>query len=641
MVSRLSSWICASLLATACASGAASSEEEPVETSESAGAGGAAAGASGAAGTSATAGNASAGAKPQGGAAGQSGAPVGGTAGAAGQAGGPSKAGGAGGATASPCGNGKRDAGEACDGADFGGETCASATGKPGALGNLACTAGCVIDTSGCSATQQCGDGVANQATEECDGGDLRKKTCADALSNGAAQGALACTAQCKLDTKGCSVGPACGDQKKDPNEDCDTNDSGGATCASVLGDPTMQGTLGCTVGCKHDTSKCVKNPVCGDGSKNQATEQCDGADLAQATCKSLLSNASAVGTVSCTTACAYDTSACSVPASCGDQKKAANEQCDGSDFGGATCESVLGVGHGGTLGCGADCKLLTANCVVVPTCGDSAKNQPTEQCDGADHGGATCASVVGQGSAGTLTCNANCTLNASACSASAFCGNGKVDPGESCDGVDLGGKTCATVLGDPKATGSLSCSSCALVSGGCSIPPYCGDGRLAPGEQCDDGNGASGDGCSAGCLVECRGGELQLGTHCYGEYADTNGNPTSWDAAKAACEGMGRHLVTITSDDEAALVWDNMSGITTQGRWIGFNDRAVEGTWVWVTNEPSGGYLPLWDSGEPNDAGGNEDCAEFLYGDPAWNDNSCSRALYFWCEAEPIVKFP
>ncbi len=36
---------------------------------------------------------------------------------------------------------------------------------------------------------------------------------------------------------------------------------------------------------------------------------------------------------------------------------------------------------------------------------------------------------------------------------------------------------------------------------------PYCGDGHLDPGEQCDDGNNVNGDGCSATCTTEGGGG--------------------------------------------------------------------------------------------------------------------------------------
>src|SRR5688572_6967203 len=32
---------------------------------------------------------------------------------------------------------------------------------------------------------------------------------------------------------------------------------------------------------------------------------------------------------------------------------------------------------------------------------------------------------------------------------------------------------------------------------------PACGDGRLDPGETCDDGNAVSADGCTATCAIE------------------------------------------------------------------------------------------------------------------------------------------
>jgi hypothetical protein len=51
--------------------------------------------------------------------------------------------------TVSLCGNGAINGTEECDGSDFGGQTCASFTGKP--LGSLRCTDTCTIDTSNCS----------------------------------------------------------------------------------------------------------------------------------------------------------------------------------------------------------------------------------------------------------------------------------------------------------------------------------------------------------------------------------------------------------------------------------------------------------------------------------------------------------
>ena len=35
------------------------------------------------------------------------------------------------------------------------------------------------------------------------------------------------------------------------------------------------------------------------------------------------------------------------------------------------------------------------------------------------------------------------------------------------------------------------------------STMPTCGDGRLEPGEQCDDGNTSSHDGCASYCAIE------------------------------------------------------------------------------------------------------------------------------------------
>jgi cysteine-rich repeat protein len=70
------------------------------------------------------------------------------------------------------------------------------------------------------------------------------------------------------------------------------------------------------------------------------------------------------------------------------------------------------------------------------------------------------------------------------------YCGDGNLDAGEQCDdgnNVDGDGysATCCTELPPPPP------------------PPVCGDGHLDAGEQCDDGNTANGDGCDAYCVCE------------------------------------------------------------------------------------------------------------------------------------------
>jgi len=102
---------------------------------------------------------------------------------------------------------------------------------------------------------------------------------------------------------------------------------------------------------------------ICGDGKKNQETEECDGTD--------------GVGEhQACTNDCKLQT----LPY-CGDGVKNGDEACDGTD----------GVGANQTC---------TANCTIegVPYCGDSIKNG-TEECDGTE------------GITGSQTCSTDCKI--------------------------------------------------------------------------------------------------------------------------------------------------------------------------------------------------------------------------------------
>ncbi len=97
----------------------------------------------------------------------------------------------------------------------------------------------------------------------------------------------------------------------------------------------------------------------------------------------------------------------------------------------------------------------------VVPRCGDGIA-QADEACDGSDLKGATCVSAGFE--AGTLVCGPNCQLATTACTRR--CGNGMLDPLETCDGT-LGLGTCGTF-------GTERCSSsCAVDRQGCVSAPY------------------------------------------------------------------------------------------------------------------------------------------------------------------------
>ena len=128
---------------------------------------------------------------------------------------------------------------------------------------------------------------------------------------------------------------------------------------------------------------------------------------------------------------------------------------------------------------------------------------------------------------------------------------------------------------------------------------------------------------------------------------------------AKAAAAALGGYLTTINTLEENTFLTSRFYGTYGNAIWIGANDIAEEGTWLWdngttsgddnltdtICNAPSGNCQPSnatwadnstrkWNSGEPNNSG-NEDCANITNSNGFWNDLSCTRTLYGVIEFE------
>lgn len=100
-------------------------------------------------------------------------------------------------------------------------------------------------------------------------------------------------------------------------------------------------------------------------------------------------------------------------------------------------------------------------------------------------------------------------------------------------------------------------------------------------------------------------------------------GQSNTWNNAEAnAQSSYNGHLVTINSAAEKNWL-ESQFGLN-ELFWIGFNDAAVEGTWVWSSGEAA--TYTNWHPGEPNNGGvigGNEDFAliNAFSGFSDWND--------------------
>jgi hypothetical protein len=103
----------------------------------------------------------------------------------------------------------------------------------------------------------------------------------------------------------------------------------------------------------------------------------------------------------------------------------------------------------------------------------------------------------------------------------------------------------------------------------------------------------------------------------------------SSWTDAEAYAQTLGGHLVTINDASENLWVFNTFPSLTGDpitglvSLWLGFNDAAVEGNFVWSSGEPV--TFTFWHSNNPDNLG-DEDYATIRPGPaspPAgsWND--------------------
>ena len=103
---------------------------------------------------------------------------------------------------------------------------------------------------------------------------------------------------------------------------------------------------------------------------------------------------------------------------------------------------------------------------------------------------------------------------------------------------------------------------------------------------------------------------------------------PLDWAAAEEACHLMGAdtHLASVTSEEQQRAVAHLAK--TGGTAWIGLNDVADEGSWVWSDDEPL--EYSNFNPGEPSGDGDGVSIAKAF--DGQWNDIAETTALPYIC---------
>ncbi|MFZ2681887.1 MAG: IPT/TIG domain-containing protein [Patescibacteria group bacterium] len=108
-------------------------------------------------------------------------------------------------------------------------------------------------------------------------------------------------------------------------------------------------------------------------------------------------------------------------------------------------------------------------------------------------------------------------------------------------------------------------CTASCTATGSQPQTAICGDGKMSFGEECEDGNVANGDGCSASCLREgssapsCGNGNIQRQPNGAGEDCD-DGNLVNGDGCSATCLAEGSSAIGATCGNKDVAIADELT---------------------------------------------------------------------------------
>jgi len=126
-----------------------------------------------------------------------------------------------------------------------------------------------------------------------------------------------------------------------------------------------------------------------------------------------------------------------------------------------------------------------------------------------------------------------------------------------------------------------------------------------------------------------CEAPWTQLSTGCYRFHE----SPLTQSEARKFCEEEESHLVEIDSAEENSAIIAEIRRRNFASRniefWLGITDRHSEGRWVLESTGKSVVFTD-WNSGEPNNAGSGENCAQ-ISDVHKWYDIKCNTRKTYW----------
>uniref|UniRef100_A0A1I8M6G8 C-type lectin domain-containing protein n=1 Tax=Musca domestica TaxID=7370 RepID=A0A1I8M6G8_MUSDO len=111
-----------------------------------------------------------------------------------------------------------------------------------------------------------------------------------------------------------------------------------------------------------------------------------------------------------------------------------------------------------------------------------------------------------------------------------------------------------------------------------------------------------------------------------------------SWFKAYLICRSMGGYLASFDNRQEFQELSDHLEDYYPTDRWwwISGSDLHSEGNFYWYRTGKPVKYAE-WSLGQPDNAGGNEDCMHLWYSMYKYrmNDWNCNMDAFYICEAD------